>query len=125
VSYLAGFAAPVALGALAFSEYLSHFFPALRVSQQADALQSGGCIWVPAGAGVGHLALFTVTNILGLSLAARLQSAITISTLGVLAAFLVLAFTVGHGQWSNFAATATRTSTHGFSAPSLPPRWFL
>ena len=117
VSFLAGFAAPVALGTLAFSEYLSHFFPALRVSQQANGAALG---WLHLGPGQGLalaiLALFTVINILGLSLAARLQSAITISTLGVLAAFLVLAFTVGHGRWSNFAVTATRTSAHGLGA---------
>ena len=116
VSFLAGFAAPVALGTLAFSEYLSHFYPALMVSRQG----SGAFGWLHLGPGQGLalavLAAFTVINILGVSLAARLQSAIAILNLAVLAAFLVLTFTIGHGKWSNFAATATRTSAHGLGA---------
>ena len=119
VSFLAGFAAPTALGALAFSEYLSHFFPALAVSRPATG--TGPAFgWLHLGAGQGLalaiLALFTVINILGLTIAARLQSAITLLNLAVLAAFLALAFTVGQGSWSNFLLTSTRTSTHGLGA---------
>jgi APA family basic amino acid/polyamine antiporter len=119
VSFLAGFAAPTALGALAFSEYLSHFFPALAVSHPASG---AGPIpgWLHLGPGQGLalaiLTLFTIVNILGLTFAARLQSAITILNLAVLALFLVLAFAVGQGHWSNFTLAAPRTSTHGLGA---------
>src|SRR3972149_9945314 len=40
VSFVAGFAAPVALSAMGFAEYLSTFFPALRVSQEGPKLLS-------------------------------------------------------------------------------------
>ena len=117
VSFLAGFAAPVALGTLAFSEYLSHFFPALRVSQPADNSAFGFLHLGPGqGLALAVLALFTVINILGLAFAARIQSIITALNLGILVAFLVLAFTVGQGRWSNFVVTTTRTSAHGVGA---------
>jgi APA family basic amino acid/polyamine antiporter len=119
VSFLAGFAAPTALGALAFSEYLSHFFPALAVSRPASG--AGPVLgWLHLGLGQGLalaiLAFFTIVNILGLKIAARLQSGITILNLGVLAVFLALAFAVGQGHGSNFKLVATRTSTHGLGA---------
>src|SRR5437763_1412470 len=49
VSFFAGFSAPIATAALAFSEYLGYFFPALR---QANAMVLGsGALSVRLGAG--------------------------------------------------------------------------
>lgn len=116
VSFVAGFAAPVALSAMGVSEYLSTFIPALRVSQEgAKAL---GLLQITPGSllAVSLIAGFAVINILGVSLAARLQSTLTITTLGVLALFLVLAFTIGNGHWLNLGMETARTSQH--SIPS-------
>jgi APA family basic amino acid/polyamine antiporter len=116
VSFVAGFSAPVALSALGFSEYLGTFFPALRVSQEEPNVL--GFLHVSPGTllAVCLIAGFAVINIRGVSLAARLQSALTITTLGVLALFLVLAFAMGDGQWQNLATETTRTSQHSVLA---------
>jgi APA family basic amino acid/polyamine antiporter len=116
ISFFAGFAAPVAAGALAFSEYLGYFFPSLSVGAQARRVAFG---WLHLGNGqavaLGVIAVFTVVNILGLRLAARLQNLLTGLKLGILGIFLALAFTAGHGHWSNFTLAATRTSPHSVS----------
>jgi APA family basic amino acid/polyamine antiporter len=131
VSFFAGFSAPVAAGALAFSEYLAHFFPALSAASPTGApttslrwlhLERGLSltVWLHLGSGqllaVAVIAAFALINILGLRLAATLQNLLTGLKLGVLAAFLVLAFTVGKGQLAHFSLAAARTSQHTLSA---------
>ena len=119
ISFFAGFSAPIAAAALAFSEYLAHFFPSLAVRPRAGApaLPFG---WLHLGNGqllaIGVVAAFAVVNILGLGLAAKLQNWLTVLKLGVLGTFLGLAFTVGNGRISHFALAATRTSSHSLSA---------
>jgi APA family basic amino acid/polyamine antiporter len=117
ISFFAGFAAPVAAGALAFSEYLGHFLPSLSVGAQARSAAFG---WLHLGNGqfvaLGVVAAFTVVNIVGLKLASRLQNVLTALKLGILGTFLALAFTAGHGDWSHFTLAATRTSPHSVSA---------
>jgi APA family basic amino acid/polyamine antiporter len=119
VSFFAGFSAPIAAGALAFSEYLSHFVPSLSVSAPAERM-GDPFRWLHLGPGhvvaVGVIALFALVNILGLRLAARLQNVLTSLKLGVLGIFLVLAFSIGQGHWGNLALQATRTSPHGMGA---------
>lgn len=118
ISFFAGFAAPVAAGALAVSEYLGHFFPSLSVRGTGE-----GGNWV-AGLAPGNgrllalaiIAVFAVVNILGVRLAARLQTFLTATKLVVLGTFLALAFAIGRGHWQNFALTATRTSPHSVGA---------
>jgi APA family basic amino acid/polyamine antiporter len=61
---------------------------------------------------VGLIVALALVNIFGVSLAARLQSTLTITTLGVLALFLVLAFTIGEGHWQNLTLATTRSSGH-------------
>ena len=41
VSFFAGFSAPIAAAALAFSDYLSHFFPALAQANTPIVIGSG------------------------------------------------------------------------------------
>jgi len=115
ISFFAGFAAPVAAGALAISEYLGHFFPSLSMRHTQP---SGGWIgWLRPGNGqllaLAVIAVFAVVNILGIRLAARLQTILTATKLAVLGAFLLLAFTIGRGDWHNFTLAAARTSPHG------------
>lgn len=119
VSFFAGFSAPIAAGALAFSEYLGYFFPSLSLATRgAPAATAFG--WLHVGNGqwvaLGVVVAFALVNILGLRFASRLQIVLTALKLGILFFFLLLAFTLGQGHWSNFAQTATRTSTHSLSA---------
>jgi APA family basic amino acid/polyamine antiporter len=116
VSFCAGFAAPVALSAMAFSEYLSAFVPMLRVS--GDRRLALGFLNLSPGAllAVGLILGLALVNILGVSVAAKLQSGLSATTLGVLALFLLLAFTVGAGDWHHLSMEAARTSHHGVGA---------
>jgi len=115
VSFFAGFSAPVAAGGLAFAAYLSYFFPSLSPRSQASFLHSG-MGWLHLGNGqllaIGVIVVFAVVNILGLGLAANLQNMLTVLKIGVLTAFLSLAFIIGHGNWHHFAEPAVRVSTH-------------
>jgi APA family basic amino acid/polyamine antiporter len=60
--------------------------------------------------------VFSVINVVGLRLAAKVQNLITGLKLGVLLLFLGFAFTVGHGSVSHFSQAAVRTSTHSLPA---------
>ena len=115
ISFFAGFAAPVAAGALAISEYLGYFFPSLSMRHTQPS--SGWIGWLRPGNGqllaLAVIVVFAVVNILGIRLAARLQTILTATKLAVLGAFLLLAFTIGRGDWHNFTLAAARTSPHG------------
>jgi basic amino acid/polyamine antiporter, APA family len=113
-SFFAGFSAPIATAALAFSEYLGHFFPAL--SQENAPVIAGSGDWAIRLGGAqavacGLVAAFTVLNILGVQRVARVQNVLTGVKVLVLLAFIVLGFTIGDGNASHFAASATRTAT--------------
>jgi APA family basic amino acid/polyamine antiporter len=116
VSFLAGFSGPVALSALGCSEYLGTFMPALRMTHDSTKLL--GIFNVSAGTllAVGLIVALGVINILGVSLAGRLQSLLGYTTLGILALFLILAFAVGSGDWRNFSLETARTSTNSVAA---------
>jgi len=119
ISFFAGFSAPIAAAALAFSEYFSHFFPSFAVA--GPAANSGGTLgWLHTGHGqwlaVGIVLVFSVINVAGLRLAARVQSLLTGLKLGVLLLFLGFAFAIGHGSVGHFSQAAVRTSTHSLPA---------
>jgi APA family basic amino acid/polyamine antiporter len=112
-SFFAGFSAPIAAAALAFSEYLGHFFPAL--SQENAPVIAGSGEWAIRVGGAqavacGLVAVFTVLNILGVQRVARVQNVLTGAKVLVLLAFIVLGFTLGDGNTSNFAQTAARST---------------
>ncbi len=115
VSFFAGFSAPIAAGGLAFAAYLSYFYPSLSPTS-SHALLHSGVRWIHLGNGqllaVGVILVFAVVNILGISLAANLQNMLTLLKIGVLSAFLSLAFIVGRGSWHHFVQPAVRVSTH-------------
>ena len=97
-SFFAGFSAPIAAAALAFSEYLGHFFPAL--SQENAPVIAGSGEWAIRLGGAqavacGLVAVFTVLNILGVQRVARVQNVLTGAKVLVLLAFIVLGFTIG------------------------------
>lgn len=102
VSFFAGFSAPVAAAALAFSHYLSVFIPALKKNILFfDGEQIVACALI---------ALFTIVNCFGIARAARLQNFLTAIKVIVLLAFVALGFAFGHGDWSHFTTLASRTS---------------
>jgi len=113
VSFFAGFSAPIAAAALAFSDYLGYFFPVLK---QANGIEVGsGPLTLRLGAGQltasALIAAFTFLNILGVARATRVQNVLTSTKLAVIATFVALGFLAGNGHWSNFEQAAVRTST--------------
>jgi basic amino acid/polyamine antiporter, APA family len=115
VSFIAGFSAPIAAGGLALAAYLSFFVPSLSPTPPSTFLHSG-IQWVHLGNGqllaAGVIVVFAVVNMLGLNLAANLQNMLTLLKLGVLVAFLLLAFIVGAGDWHHFIQPTVRASPH-------------
>jgi len=115
ISFFAGFAAPIAAAALLFSEYLAHFYPALSPRIPTGMLSTSSR-WIHTGNGhllaVGVVTLFALANIVGVRFAGKIQNVLTGLKVGILGAFLALAFLVGKGSVSNFSAEAVRTSHH-------------
>src|SRR3970040_1800906 len=94
-SFFAGFSAPIAAAALAFSEYLSHFFPALGVDRPLVLAGSGNYTLRLGGAQLVACALvagFTLLNVFGVERPARVQNVLTGMKVLVLLAFIALGF---------------------------------
>jgi len=118
ISFFAGFSAPIAATALAFSEYLGNYFPALAANSAREPLLP--LLWLHAGSAelvsIGVIFFFAVINILGLHLASKLQNFLTALKLGIIAVFLVSAFAFGRGHWEHFQMATARSSSHGLGA---------
>jgi APA family basic amino acid/polyamine antiporter len=111
VSFFAGFSAPIASVALAFSDYLGNFFPALHQENSRVLIGSGE--WTLSFGGAQAVAcllvlVFTVINIFGVLRVARLQNVLTSAKVLVLVAFIVLGFWTGKGSWQHFSMNAAR-----------------
>jgi APA family basic amino acid/polyamine antiporter len=113
VSFFAGFSAPVATAALAFSNYLGYFFPALR-QENIWFRRSWGEISIEAGgaqmAAAALILLFTVLNLFGVEFIARIQNTLTSIKVLVMVAFIGFGLAVGNGDWSHLRQAAERTS---------------
>ena len=123
VSFFAGFSAPIAAAALAFSDYLGYFFPALKQANASIVLGSGAFSLRLGGgqmAASALIATFTILNCFGIGRMAKIQNVLTTTKLVVIVGFVVLGFTAGAGSWSHFAQPAVRTSTS-----SLPTQFIV
>ena len=69
--------------------------------------------------------LFTTVNIFGVQRVARLQNVLTGTKVLILVSFIVLAFTVGNGDWHHFSMNATRTSTNSIPAQFVVSLFFI
>ncbi|MCX6626149.1 MAG: amino acid permease, partial [Candidatus Solibacter sp.] len=116
VSFFAGFSAPIAAAALAFSDYLGYFFPALKQAN-ATLVIGSGAFSLRLGAGqmtaAALIAVFTALNCFGVRRAAKVQNVLTATKLLVIAGFVIIGFAVGTGDWRHFSEPAVRTSTLG------------
>src|SRR5262252_3084395 len=101
VSFFAGFSAPIAAAALAFSDYLGYFYPALKQANAPYVFGSGPfTIRLGAGQALASLliAAFSVLNCLGVRRTARVQNFLTATKLAVIAGFVGLGFLSGSGS---------------------------
>jgi len=113
ISFFAGFSAPIAAAALAFSNYLGHFFPALKQGHARYVFGSG-----PFSIHLGGeqtmacllIAGFSILNCLGVRRTARVQNTLTAAKLAVLIGFIALGFLSGSGSWRHFSEPAVRTA---------------
>ncbi len=118
VSFLAGFSAPIATAALAISAYLAYFYPALEAAD-APSISLGILTIRFGGAQLTACAvvvLLTLLNLLGVEQVAKMQNFLTATKLIVIAAFLVLGFSIGTGDWSHFDHVVERTTTTSIPA---------
>jgi len=121
VSFFAGFSAPIAIAALAFSDYLGYFFPSLK---QANATVIGsGFLALRLGRGQmlasALIAGFTILNCFGVGRTAKVQNVLTSIKLIVLTGFVAMGFAAGRGSWSHFSTPAVRTSHLGLPVQFL------
>jgi APA family basic amino acid/polyamine antiporter len=113
-SFFAGFSAPIAAAAMAFSDYAGHFFPALMLVNARHVIGSGAWeikLGSPQIVACAVIAIFTILNCLGVRRAARVQNVLTSIKVLVILVFIVAGFAFGDGNWENFSHTATRTSS--------------
>ena len=119
VSFFAGFSGPIALAALAFSEYLGYFWPGLK---QANAQYKFGPEWFTLKLGGAQIAaslliaVLTVINLFGVKPVAALQNALTATKLAVIFGLIFFGFAAGTGDWSHFSQPATRWTTKSLEA---------
>src|SRR5579864_4538196 len=123
VSFFAGFSAPIAAAALAFSDYVGYFFPAFQQAHAQFTIGSGALSLQFGGAQLlasSLIAVFTILNCLGVGRTAKVQNVLTGTKLIVIVSFVFLGFLVGTGSWDHFSQAAVRTST-----TSLPVQFMI
>src|SRR6202161_48739 len=113
VSFFAGFSGPIALAALAFSDYVGYFFPSVK--QENARVLAGSGEWTLHWGGAQMVAcalvlVFTLLNCIGVRRVAQIQNILTAAKVLTLVVFIVLAFTIGHGSAANLSMNATRTA---------------
>ena len=111
VSFFAGFSGPIALAALAFSEYLGYFWPALK---QTNAQYKFGPDWFTLKLGGAQMAasaliaVLTVINLFGVKPVAAIQNVLTATKLAAIFGFIFFGLAAGTGNWDHFSQPATR-----------------
>jgi len=123
VSFFAGFSAPIAAQALAFSDYLGKFYPGLT-QDHASVVIGSGAFTLRLGSGQMLasvlIACFTILNCFGVSRMAKVQNVLTATKVAVCAGFVLFGFLAGTGSWGHFSQHAVRTSTL-----PLPQQFFV
>jgi APA family basic amino acid/polyamine antiporter len=102
-SFFAGFSAPIAAAALAFSSYAASLIPGAGRGTAFHADQVLACALV---------AVSGVWNCFGIRQSALLQNGLTAVKILSLLAFLICGFTLGAGDWANMTRDTLRSSTY-------------
>ena len=114
VSFFAGFSAPIAAAALAFSDYFGHFYPAFKLENARHLLGSGAGEFkfgLPQLLACTIIAAFAILNCLGVRRAAGVQNVLTSIKVLVILVFIVAGLAFGDGSGDNFVQSASRTSS--------------
>src|SRR6202167_802350 len=122
ISFFAGFSAPIAAAALAFSNYLGYFYPSLR-QEHARYVLGTGAFTIRLGGEQTMACLliagFSILNCLGVRRTARGQNALTATKIAVIVGVITLGFMSGSGSWRHFSQPAVR------GAPTTLPEQFV
>ena len=125
VSFFAGFSAPIAAAALAFSDYLGHIFPAVRTSHTIGSgtltLSFGTAQLVASSL----IAAFTILNCFGVGRVAKVQNVLTATKVVVITGFVLIGFASGNGSWHHFSEPAARSSTISLPAQFIVSLLFV
>src|SRR5262249_16283471 len=105
ISFFAGFSAPVAAAALAFSDYVGYFNPVFKQTTSGPLRLGGAQLLASA-----LIAIFTIINFFGVKRVASVQNVLTGTKLLVIGVFVVAGFTLGQGSWTHMSEQAVRTS---------------
>jgi APA family basic amino acid/polyamine antiporter len=114
ISFFAGFSAPIAAAALAFSDYLGYFYAPLKQANAPHVIGSGPfAIRFGEGQALACLLIagFSILNCLGVRRTAKVQNVLTGTKLVVIIGFITLGFLSGSGSWEHFSTPAVRTAT--------------
>jgi APA family basic amino acid/polyamine antiporter len=113
VSFFAGFSATIAAVALAFADYLGHFFPSVAEANSAVLFGSGDLTFRLGGAQLVAtvvIIILTILNVIGVERVAKVQNVLTAIKIGVILTFILLGIAIGQGSIANFSLTTERTS---------------
>ena len=114
VSFFAGFSAPIATAALAFSDYVGYLAPAVKQSNAWFTWKAGEIglqFGPPQILASGLVIVFTILNLFGVEFIAKVQNTLTSAKILIMIAFIGLGLTVGAGDWGHFTQAAVRTSS--------------
>ncbi len=112
ISLTAGFSAPIAAAALAFSGYLGKLVPALAGPQAwaSGSLDVGGhhvftfAIGTQQAVAIGLIALITLLHAFDTKIGGWVQAAFTAAKVLLIAGFIIAGLLVGTGDWNNLAS---------------------
>ncbi|MCF8226319.1 MAG: amino acid permease [Bacteroidales bacterium] len=112
VSFVVGFAAPIAASSIAFSEYLSRVFDL--------SLISGNILFVKKTVAILVILIFTMIHNTGIKRGTMVQNILTVVKIAVIAALIILGFLFGSGTFEHFnqpenAGTPINLKTIGLS----------
>ncbi len=94
VSFFVGFSAPLAASSLGFSEYFGRAFPGLIVWGEPELIKKALAIII--------LLALTLVHLRGMEFGSRVQNYLTVGKVLLIAALVVLGFSVGRGDFGNF-----------------------
>lgn len=128
ISFFAGFSAPIAAAALAFSDYLAYFWPELKQANAPYSLNIGITTLKLGGAQLCAsvlIAIFTVLNFYGVKLVAAVQNALTSTKVAVILGLILFGLAFGNGDWAHFSQPAVRGSTTALPAQFAISLFFI
>jgi APA family basic amino acid/polyamine antiporter len=100
-SLLAGFSAPIAAGAIGFTEYFSYYFPALS-TQRAGTSESA--LFLPGNyVAASVIIALSAVHYRKIQIGGRVHLGLTTFKVGIISVFVICGFLFGKGNVANFA----------------------